>query len=212
MPKSKKRKRAGRGQESSTTGKISWGGKSGAGARRNNIVIAAILVVGLAAGGIYWARTAKDESRFLALAAEGQGSLTRIEAQVDHGGGHLNPGEAQSYAEGIPTSGRHNPSPIMPGFYDKQQRPTRLVHSLEHGHVVIYFEKLDPEATRLVRAWTDLYDGKWDGVVAAPLSGLGERVVLAAWTKLLRLDRFDAPATAAFIDRFRGRGPENPVR
>ena len=212
MPKSKSRKRKDRGQGAPKTGTISWGGKSGASARRSNIVIAAVLVVGLVAGGIYWGQSLLDERRFLALAAEGQDSLARIEAQVDHGGGHLNPGEAHTYIEGIPTSGRHDRTPVMPGFYDKQQRPTRLVHSLEHGMVVIYFERLDPEATRLVRAWTDLYDGKWDGVVAAPLSGLGDRVVLAAWTKLSRLDRFDAPAAAAFIDRFRGRGPENPVR
>lgn len=37
-------------------------------------------------------------------------------------------------------------------------------------------------------------------------------ILLTAWTKMLRLAKFDAASAAAFIDRFRGRGPEHPVR
>ena len=40
----------------------------------------------------------------------------------------------------------------------------------------------------------------------------GEAIVLTAWTKRLRLDPFDPAAAAAFIDAYRGRGPEHPVR
>ena len=39
-----------------------------------------------------------------------------------------------------------------------------------------------------------------------------EVVVMTAWTKLLRLEAFDEASAAAFIDLFRGRGPENRVR
>jgi hypothetical protein len=35
---------------------------------------------------------------------------------------------------------------------------------------------------------------------------------LTAWTKKLSLVQFDEAAAAAFIDAFRGRGLENPVR
>ena len=35
---------------------------------------------------------------------------------------------------------------------------------------------------------------------------------MTAWRKRLRLKTFDASAAAAFIDAYRGRGPENPVR
>lgn len=214
MPKSKSkaRKRSQGGQRRSGTGGLPWGGKAGAEARRNNLVIAAILAVGLIAGGVYWGRSVVIERGFLALAAQGQDRLAAVETRANHGGGHLSPGAAHVYAETIPTSGIHDATPIMPGFYDRPQRPTRLVHSLEHGNIIVYYERLDPEATRLMRDWIDLYDGKWDGLIAAPLPGLGEQVVLAAWTRLLRLEQFDGAAAAAFIDRFRGRGPERPVR
>ena len=36
--------------------------------------------------------------------------------------------------------------------------------------------------------------------------------VLTAWTKTLRLSSFDAALAAAFVDAYRGRGPEHPVR
>ena len=44
------------------------------------------------------------------------------------------------------------------------------------------------------------------------MAGLGQSVVLTAWAKRLDLDRFDPAPAAAFIDGYRGRGPENPVR
>lgn len=64
----------------------------------------------------------------------------------------------------------------------------------------------------ILKRWAGLYGGQWDGLVVTPKPGLGEAIVLTAWTKLLRLAPFDAEAAAAFIDAFRGRGPENPVR
>ena len=193
-------------------GKLPWGGKSGGNARLINIVIAAAVALGLVAGGVYWGRSFLAKREFMDLAAQGAGRLDAIETQVDHGGGHLNPGETYVYSESIPTSGRHDPIPASPAYYEQTQRQTKMVHALEHGNIIIYYSRLDSEAEATVRAWTGLYTGTWDGVLAVPLAGLGEGVVLAAWNKLLRLDKFDAATTAAFIERFRGRGPENPVR
>jgi len=42
--------------------------------------------------------------------------------------------------------------------------------------------------------------------------GLGQRLILTAWGEILRLDHFDPAVAAAFVDKYRGRGPENPVR
>lgn len=45
-----------------------------------------------------------------------------------------------------------------------------------------------------------------------PRPGLGETIILAAWRRTLTLDPFDGDAAAAFIDAYRGRGPEHLVR
>jgi hypothetical protein len=44
------------------------------------------------------------------------------------------------------------------------------------------------------------------------MPGIGEEIILTAWTRELRLPKFDAASAAAFADRFRGRRPEHPVR
>jgi len=41
---------------------------------------------------------------------------------------------------------------------------------------------------------------------------LNNQIVLTAWRKRLKLDAFDTKIAAAFIDAYRGRGPERQVR
>ena len=83
---------------------------------------------------------------------------------------------------------------------------------MEHGHIVIYIDRPNAEGVRLLTLWANMYRGMWDGLVVVPRANLGTGVILTAWTKMLRLPDFDPAAAAAFIDQFRGRGPENPVR
>jgi hypothetical protein len=78
--------------------------------------------------------------------------------------------------------------------------------------VVIYYDSPPADAMAMIREWAGLYVGPWSGVVVTPAPGLGEEVVLTAWNRTLRLNPFEPAAAAAFIDRFRGRGPENRVR
>ena len=208
MPKSRTRKKS----KKAPSKRIDWGGPVAKGSGRINLVLGAIALVAVAAGGFYLWRTIQTSGDFEALAAQGQAALARVETARDSGRGHLDPGQGQVYDERFPTSGIHDRAPIDPGFYGESQSPTKLVHSVEHGHIVIYYETPGAEAIGLLKDWTSLYGGHWDGVIATPSSGLGKAVVLTAWRKILRLDEFDPPAAAAFIDAFRGRGPENPVR
>ena len=208
--KSKRKKKAPSGE---SAGHVSWGAtKPDKGTQRINIVLAVVAVAAAIAGGVYWYMTSQAEHAFLALAKEGRGTLGAVETRRDQGGGHIQPGEVVNYPEQFPTSGRHHPIPTDPGFYERPQRPMQLVHGLEHGHVVIYYDRPGAAALDTLRDWTGLYGGHWDGVIATPMTGLGEAVVLNAWNKHLRLEAFDPTAAAAFVDAYRGRGPENPVR
>ena len=208
MPKSRTRKKS----KKSTRKRIDWGGPATKASGRINLVLAAIAVAALAAGGFYLWRSYQTSGDFEALAAQGQAALTRVETPSDLGGGHLAPGQGRVYNERFPTSGIHNRVPAGSGFYRDSQPAAKLVHSIEHGHIVIYYESPGAEAIQLLKDWTSLYGGQWDGVVATPSSGLGKAVVLTAWRKILKLDEFDPAAAAAFVDRFRGRGPEKKVR
>ena len=140
---------------------------------------------------------------------QGVGRLGGIQSFPDGGNAHIgNP----VYASDFPTTGAHEPVPTAPGFYSREQPLGKLVHALEHGIIVIYYDAPGDETRSILRDWAQLFPGPWSGVVATKKPGLGSTVVLAAWRNLLRQETFDPAVAAAFIDRFRGRGPENPVR
>ena len=89
-------------------------------------------------------------------------------------------------------SGLHDPKWIDSGVYEEAQNRMKLVHSLEHGIIVVYYDTADPATWEVLNDWADLYDYPLGGIVVAPKPGLGEAIVLTSWSRLLRLDPFDA--------------------
>ncbi|MSO64823.1 MAG: DUF3105 domain-containing protein [Alphaproteobacteria bacterium] len=177
--------------------------------RRWEQVVVAAIVLGVSWAVWSWATSRDVEQEFLALLPGGVARLGGIQTVPDGGNAHL---EDVTYTTEFPTTGPHHPTPLAPSYYSSEQRPAQLVHSLEHGIVVIYYDAPGDEALRLLRGWASTFAGPWSGVIVTKKKGLGRRVVLAAWRNLLRQEQFDPVVAAAFVDRFRGRGPENPVR
>ena len=206
--KSKKRRKSSAGGAS-----LNYGGHYAPARRRRDYAItAAVIAVAAIAIGVWWWWSASARQEFLALAAAGQDALTKVKSEISRGGGHFGAGGSGNYGSRFPTSGKHHRVPTKPGFYDEQQPASQLVHAVEHGNIAIYYERPGADVLETLASWAELYDGRWDGVVATPMPGLSKKVVLTAWAKRLSLSRFDAAAAAAFIDEYRGRGPENPVR
>lgn len=219
MARSKRSKNRGGGKSKTrkksqtSSRRLNWGPNVTAKQRtRDRLIIAAVVVVVLVGGGIFFWNQTREASAFDELAAQGAGALERVRTEPIAGNSHLPIGQRFTYPTQFPTSGPHDTRPIRAGFYDEVQWPERLVHSQEHGHIVIYYDQLDPADRRIIEEWTNLFTGQWDGVIATPMPGIGRRVVLVAWGRLLRLRGFDAAAAAAFIDAYRGRGPEQRVR
>jgi hypothetical protein len=175
-------------------------------------VAAGAIALGIMAAGYLWWSSERAAREFLALAEQGRGAPVEVKALRSEGGGHVQPGQNYRYRRRFPTSGPHDPKPTEPGFYDLPQPPTQLVHALEHGNIVVYYDEPGTEAMAMLRDWVDLYEGPWSGIVATRMPGLGKKVVLTAWTRKLELKAFDAAVAAAFIDDYRGRGPEQRVR
>jgi len=207
MPKSRKRRKT----KNTASRPVDWGGAQPADHTRKDRRVLVVVLVLLLAGGAYWAWSWIGAQRdFDGLVAKGQGALASVVTDPNDGTGHVT--GALSYDSEFPTSGAHRPIWTTAGFYDAPQPKALLVHALEHGNIVIYYEQPTAAARQQMADWADLYPGQWDGVVVTPFRGLGETVVLTAWRKTFRLDPWDAAAAAAFIDAYRGRGPENPVR
>lgn len=172
-----------------------------------------LVLLALTAWGGYslWRGRAGAES-FDRYLAEGQGLNLAVEEQPSLGTTHLQPGARFRYGDPIPTSGPHSPYDLTPGFYTKPQPRERLVHNLEHGNIVVYYDAPDRGTLKLLKSWARTFSGPMDGVVVAPMKGLGRKIVLTAWQKKLVLEPFDPVQAAVFIDAYRGRGPEAKVR
>ena len=175
--------------------------------------IAALAVAGVAvwivmtrmSGGV-------DQGTFDELVVAGQAALSDVVTIPEVGRNHVREGTPMEYRNDPPTSGTHWDIWVDPGFYDRQQPLGALVHSMEHGHVVIFYGDVGDAVLAVIEDWAGSWRGNWDGVVAVPRPELGGGVDVAAWTHHIRMDEFDSAAAAAFVDRYRGRGPENPVR
>lgn len=169
----------------------------------------AVFLVALA-GAVWWVSSAR-QGDFLTLAEQGTEAMrAQVVSEPSAGREHV-PGSID-YDHRFPLSGPHNPTWVEPGVYDTRQPTEKLVHALEHGNIVIYYDEPGAEIMGRLREWAGLYDNQWSGIVVTPAVGLGEQIVLSAWTKRLALNELAAAPAAAFIDAYRGRGPENPVR
>ena len=180
------------------------GPRYGATNRRTEIVAGAIGVVAVLAIGAFWLNSNQNASRsqdaVSILAKQGQSALTKVQTFPVQGSEHLGIGQEKRYDDPFPTSGDHAASGVTTGFYTRELPKVSLVHNLEHGNIVIYYETPGDEVIDALKEWTSLYRVAWDGVVATASPGLGEVVVMTAWSKLLRLEQFELSTAAAFMD------------
>lgn len=173
---------------------------------------AGIGVLMVAVIGGLWLHNRPQRVPFEPNTALGEAALEEVQVFPDQGRNHVALGQAVDYDSDFPTSGPHDPEATLPGMYDQEQPLEKLVHALEHGNIVIYYDDPGAEAMDTLAGWARQFPGIWDGLVVVPRADLGTTVVLTAWTKKLVLPEFDPKAAASFIDAYRGRGPENPVR
>ena len=154
MGKSKKRKKA-KSQAAAPETK---------GKAKRSLIKFAVFASLIGAAGWWWYGNQQAEELFFDHVRQGAGTLDRVERHADHGtSGHLTPGERVNYGTNTPTSGRHDGRPVTPGVYTSVQAPTMLVHSLEHGLVVVYYDRLSADALATLEDWSGLYAVNFGG-------------------------------------------------
>ncbi|MCL6643226.1 MAG: DUF3105 domain-containing protein [Candidatus Bipolaricaulota bacterium] len=142
--------------------------------------------------------------------------LRNVQSFPSEGTEHVPESTQLTYHTEPPTSGRHYGRETPAGFYVEPRAAGNLVHSLEHGAVVIYYDpaKLTDEIRQSLTRFVQAHRDPWASVVVVPHPNPkpGTPFVLTAWTKMLVLDRYDVPTIRAFLAEYLGRGPESPVR
>lgn len=123
------------------------------------------------------------------------------------------PPALSTYPSTPPASGPHDPSPLDAGVYSQPPDVYRVVHSLEHGAVVIWYAPSAPPAQ--VAKITSFYQSgsESDHVIVAPYDyssqgsagslPAGKQMVMVAWHHLQACDRLSLDAAEGFVGPFR---------
>lgn len=146
------------------------------------------------------------------------------EKMADMGRNHVPAGTKVNYNSNPPTSGDHYADWIRAGVYPEPKDDRNLVHSLEHGYIVMSYKCSDNSAEASQSAKPDsrcedrknqltkIYEKKGKRkLIVVPRSNLETNFALTAWTYLDKFDSFDANRIENFIDAYRDQGPERTV-
>lgn len=128
--------------------------------------------------------------------------------------GHIEVGTEHAPYSNPPTSGAHYTSPIGSGFYNDPIEPEFLVHSLEHGYAVIWYncdqletEEACSELESQLRSYVNAAVGKLIGVPYPPLE---VPLAISTWGRVLTLEAFDEQALDSFIQTNSGKDAPEP--
>jgi hypothetical protein len=128
------------------------------------------------------------------------------------------PNERIRYRSNPPTEGRHYEIPAEDGAYGSAPSDSELVHTLEHGRIIIWFKPTLPESARA--ALKAFFDEDSYQIVLTPRRDMPYDVAASAWGRdpeplgtgfLLACPRYDEKvfdALRTFRDEHRSNGPE----
>ncbi|MEM7133531.1 MAG: DUF3105 domain-containing protein [Chloroflexota bacterium] len=158
---------------------------------------------------------------FFYLNSRTAAGVTGEETYETQGNNHIEYGQRSPtpYNSTPPSSGYHYGNLAAWDIYEDPIRYEQLVHNLEDGGVVVYYQ-CEEACPDLVEQLTDLVTPYIDGgrhVILLPNrpdwtvgdgeplhQDMGARIALTAWTKVLKLDEFDADKIDHFIRRYVG--------
>ncbi len=123
------------------------------------------------------------------------------------------------YMSDPPAGGPHYPSTFKAGLYDESEVASLpqypegyLVHNIEHGYVIFWYNCEAPGATNCeslkanIRKVMDEFGGI--KLIAFPWKSLDIPVIMTSWGRMERFPVFDANEASAFISANRNHSPE----
>lgn len=124
----------------------------------------------------------------------------------------------EPYNSDPPTSGPHAP-PIGAGFYDEAPPDENLVHNLEHGYVILWYNCTGLDETGCQTLKTQIRDvmdrakpvvigTDVKKLIAVPRPSMEARIALTSWGRIDKLTTFNETEIMEFVRDFRNQAPE----
>ena len=169
------------------------------------IALATILMF---VGGVFLLTTqSQKEQTKLSKPLVGQGIAIQ-------GSSHVPDGTKIDYSTNPPTSGNHYNTPQPAGIYDVSPPDGNLVHSMEHGAVILWYkqsfpaDKSDIPATESAQLKSIFNSVSVSKKIMVSRDNLDVPVALTSWGRLLNLQTIDENQIKAFMETNEDRGPE----
>lgn len=132
---------------------------------------------------------------------------------------HIDVGQPhEAYNSNPPTSGPHYAEPAKGGFYEEAPPDEQLVHNLEHGYVILWYNcnaltsgQCDQLKQQLRDTMSRAGNSTRTGtpkLIAVPRPTLDVQLALTTWGRLDKFDGFDRERIVNFIRAFRDHAPE----
>lgn len=149
---------------------------------------------------------------------------------ADLGREHVPVGTEVQYNSNPPTSGKHYADWIRAGVYESPKDDKNLVHSLEHGYVVMHYKcsfkaqmsnvkseeasgssilEFSEECKTRKEQLVKIYEKKGKRkLIVVSRANLDTNFAISAWIYLDKFNDFDGSRIEKFIDAHRDNGPE----
>lgn len=124
---------------------------------------------------------------------------------------------ADPYSSLPATSGPHWGSPTGWGVYTTPQNESQLIHNMEHGGIIVWYDpdRVDADEMSDLTSYVDTQlsagiSGRYKFILS-PWGGVDELrtpIAVTAWLRLLELDEVDTDAIDDFARQNYGRSPE----
>lgn len=110
-----------------------------------------------------------------------------------------------AYNSDPPTSGWHTPDLGPWGSHVEPQPDQRLIHNMEDGGVIFWYQAGTPEENAAhVAALEEVAGSGFSRVVIAPREGMPTTYAMTAWRRLQRFDAIEPAAMLAFLEAYHG--------
>jgi hypothetical protein len=122
--------------------------------------------------------------------------------------GPLAPRDNPRYTVNPPSGGDHLSVAVPPGVYEGDRVPPdgNLVHSLEHGYVIIWFKPEVSDADKQVLR--DVFDKYRRDTLLVERTDMERPVAATAWGRRMLCDGVDRKQLSSFIEDYRNKAPE----
>ena len=121
---------------------------------------------------------------------------------------HIPDGTKVQYNSNPPTSGAHYAQPQDAGIYDKAPDDGHLVHSLEHGAIILWYNPQSLSQKQITQLKTVFKSIGLQKMIMTPRTSMDNPIALTSWGRILQLKTIDEKKMKAFFDTNYDRAPE----